>query len=369
MQPGRGHQPGHQQPGQQSGQQQPGQQQSGQQQPGHQQPGHQQPGHHHPAYLTQYGSQPHDNAELNPSPPTTSIPGATIPLPDARNHRAQHGIRYENSVPPDASMPTPSPTFPQHSFPGPYVQAPPDVQTQYQHPGSAGLYSQPRPDWAAYSSPGPTMAPPQFIQQAPPQAVQQRNQVYSFVPIPGAQQHKRPRRRYEEIDRMYRCGYGGTCQKAYGTLNHLNAHVTMQGHGLKRTPEEFKEIRKQWKQRKKEENEAKRKSAPADVQTNGGGAPPPAYSRQLPLPPIPAYGTPAYSTASPSGLPADYANSQGYPGYTTSPTSPYNTSMPYGQHNALETDMARMGFPRPPHRESDNEGPQNPANPHNPQNP
>lgn len=61
-------------------------------------------------------------------------------------------------------------------------------------------------------------------------------QVYSFVPIPGAQQHKRPRRRYEEIERMYKCGWNG-CEKAYGTLNHLNAHVTMQSHGPKRTPD------------------------------------------------------------------------------------------------------------------------------------
>lgn len=35
---------------------------------------------------------------------------------------------------------------------------------------------------------------------------------------------------------MYKCGWNG-CEKAYGTLNHLNAHVTMQGHGTKRTPE------------------------------------------------------------------------------------------------------------------------------------
>ena len=56
------------------------------------------------------------------------------------------------------------------------------------------------------------------------------------MPIPGAQQHKRPRRRYEEIERMYKCGWNG-CEKAYGTLNHLNAHVTMQSHGPKRTPE------------------------------------------------------------------------------------------------------------------------------------
>ena len=35
---------------------------------------------------------------------------------------------------------------------------------------------------------------------------------------------------------MYKCGHQG-CEKAYGTLNHLNAHVTMQSHGAKRTPE------------------------------------------------------------------------------------------------------------------------------------
>lgn len=35
---------------------------------------------------------------------------------------------------------------------------------------------------------------------------------------------------------MYKCGWQG-CEKAYGTLNHLNAHVTMQSHGTKRTPE------------------------------------------------------------------------------------------------------------------------------------
>jgi len=57
---------------------------------------------------------------------------------------------------------------------------------------------------------------------------------------------------------MYKCGWNG-CEKAYGTLNHLNAHVTMQSHGQKRTPEEFKEIRKEWKAKKKEE-EAQRKA-------------------------------------------------------------------------------------------------------------
>ncbi|RPB16982.1 hypothetical protein P167DRAFT_202884 [Morchella conica CCBAS932] len=149
------------------------------------------------------------------------------------------------------------------------------------------------------------------------------SQVYSFVPIPGAQQHKRPRRRYEEIERMYKCGYNG-CEKAYGTLNHLNAHVTMQSHGVKRTPEEFKEIRKEWKARKKEEEAQRKAQEEAERQrsTEGGsatevaqvtpGAAAPASSaqytaggmapRQLPpiayqQPPVPSVHYPAAPTA------------------------------------------------------------------------
>lgn len=55
------------------------------------------------------------------------------------------------------------------------------------------------------------------------------NKVYSFVAIPGTNQRKRPRRRYDEIERLYHCSWAG-CTKAYGTLNHLNAHVNMQQH-------------------------------------------------------------------------------------------------------------------------------------------
>lgn len=50
-----------------------------------------------------------------------------------------------------------------------------------------------------------------------------------------SQPAKRPRRRYDEIERLYTCDYPG-CQKAYGTLNHLNSHKTMQKHGPKSTP-------------------------------------------------------------------------------------------------------------------------------------
>lgn len=58
--------------------------------------------------------------------------------------------------------------------------------------------------------------------------------TYNFIPLPS-QPKKRPRRRHEEIERLYNCNYPG-CNKAYGTLNHLNAHVSMQKHGPKRLP-------------------------------------------------------------------------------------------------------------------------------------
>ena len=97
---------------------------------------------------------------------------------------------------------------------------------------------------------------------------------YSFVSLPGNGVKKRPRRRYDEIERLYRCSWQN-CTKAYGTLNHLNAHITMQKHGSKRSPNgkltllrpfqkhhtdkqaplEFKELRKQWRKAKKEEAE------------------------------------------------------------------------------------------------------------------
>lgn len=177
----------------------------------------------------------------------------------------QHGSLVTMAQQPNPSISQASPTYPPYS---PYAAGPgPDGMQQYaQHqapqydynrggpgpqPGPWSGYPPHQPMPGQYHHPGAVGQPPQTS------APQRSGQVYSFVPIPGAQQHKRPRRRYEEIERMYKCGWNG-CEKAYGTLNHLNAHVTMQSHGTKRTPEEFKEIRKEWKARKKEEENARK---------------------------------------------------------------------------------------------------------------
>lgn len=54
--------------------------------------------------------------------------------------------------------------------------------------------------------------------------------------------NKRKRKKASEIERHYSCSYP-SCSKAYGTLNHLNTHVSIQKHGRKRLPEEFKRLR------------------------------------------------------------------------------------------------------------------------------
>lgn len=253
---------------------------------------------------------------------------------------------------PSIAAPSPTYAYPQHS---PYG-ANPDMTHSYSHP-PGGMYAQPRPDWAGYGQHGTTPLTPghpvyaQSAASAPPQ--QRPNQVYSFVPIPGAQQHKRPRRRYEEIERMYKCGWNG-CEKAYGTLNHLNAHVTMQSHGQKRTPEEFKEIRKEWKARKKEEEaqrkaeeERQRQAAAAaaaqnggDPQANDGGAPTSTYpgSRPVQLPPIgpvgyqPGQYPPPPSAGVPQQPLPDY-NGHIYPNPSYQPHSPYTQQQNQGMYN------------------------------------
>ncbi|KAI1432741.1 hypothetical protein GGR50DRAFT_672939 [Xylaria sp. CBS 124048] len=279
--------------------------------------------------------------------PTTS---PSMPPPDGRNHQPQQ-VKSDSDVPIDPSIAAPSPPYPHGQY-SPYAPPPPPQDMSHSYPQGAptGMYTQPRPDWGNYGHPAGQMPHPHSVPyshpptSAPPGRPTQYGvqQVYSFVPIPGAQQHKRPRRRYEEIERMYKCGWNG-CEKAYGTLNHLNAHVTMQSHGQKRTPEEFKEIRKEWKARKKEEDQQRKaaeeqdrqrhaqstavavqaQNGSADPQGAESGQPASSYSSRQ-LPPI-AYGPqypPSTGSVPPQPL-TQYSNSGHIYADNYQPSPPY----------------------------------------------
>ncbi|KAI9820267.1 MAG: hypothetical protein M1827_005889 [Pycnora praestabilis] len=335
-----------------------------------------------PEYLTR---QPYPDGATRYHPPNNhsgssggmaQATSPSMPLADGHpnsHHGAQH-IKSDPDVPIDPSIAASSPTYPP---PGPYSPYPPqhDMSQGYPgHPGPPQMYGG-RPDWGAqygghnhglpgpynaHNSPATTVSSASSAATAGPRPGQQSHplsQVYSFVPIPGAQQHKRPRRRYEEIERMYKCGWNG-CEKAYGTLNHLNAHVTMQSHGQKRTPEEFKEIRKEWKARKKEEDnqrKADEERQRAAAQANQVDGQNPADTAQAPqaanyppgvrpqLPPIgyaPAQGGQVPGQyAAPSGAMDQmhqYGGNQMYSNYPPSPYGPGN-QMYQQRHTPLQS--------------------------------
>ncbi|KAF2673170.1 hypothetical protein BT63DRAFT_451202 [Microthyrium microscopicum] len=228
-----------------------------------------------PEYIQPQRQQQYPQGQGPPSGGLAQPASPSMPLSNsAANSHTPDNMKSNQDMPIDPSIAA-SPTYPAHP---PYSPYSPEQMQHYA--GAPGVYA--RPEWAhGHYQAGPPIphygqphssGPPSAGLVSPvhrPPGAHPLSTVYSFVPIPGAQQHKRPRRRYEEIERMYKCGWQG-CEKAYGTLNHLNAHVTMQSHGAKRTPEEFKEIRKEWKQKKKEEEQLRKSEEDRQRQAQEG---------------------------------------------------------------------------------------------------
>ncbi|KAK4620195.1 C2H2 finger domain transcription factor CON7 [Fulvia fulva] len=311
----------------------------------------------------------------------TSSP--SLPMANGQNaNNASKNADSDDEVPIDPSIAQSSPSYPHNYSPYPQQQQQQQQHDMPQYAGQPNMQYQ-RPEWAGQypqamsygHSPATTGgAAPNMVAHAIPrppavgtyygappvvypnvsQGGHPLSTVYSFVPIPGAQQHKRPRRRYEEIERMYKCGWNG-CEKAYGTLNHLNAHVTMQSHGTKRTPEEFKEIRKEWKAKKKEEEnqrkaeeERQRQEAQRTGQdTSQSQGQPGQYGQHMmqpqmggpQLPPIgyqPAGGQPSqYAQAQQVDGAQQYSNNSQMYGAQGYPQSPYGQGgLPYQQQRA-----------------------------------
>ncbi|RWQ95542.1 hypothetical protein C8Q69DRAFT_506886 [Paecilomyces variotii] len=321
----------------------------------------------YPDYLArqpQYHHAPNTQAGGAAGMAQATSPSMTLHDGQQNGHHSQSNIKSDPDVPIDPSIAASSPNYPPPY--SPYQPQGHDMAQYQGHPPPPQMYA--RPDWShgygqhQHGLPGPYSSPATTVGSASPAvtAGPRPGQVYSFVPIPGAQQHKRPRRRYEEIERMYKCGWNG-CEKAYGTLNHLNAHVTMQSHGSKRTPEEFKEIRKEWKARKKEEENQRKAAeereraaaaAQAQQQVDSGAAPDPSQGGQPPsypggvrpqLPPIgyqPADGqVPGQYGAAGAGMVYPQGNGQmAYPA-----NYPHS---PYGQSNQV--------YQQPPDNQSSN---------------
>lgn len=190
-------------------------------------------------------------------------PSSTADLSDARYHQLQHQLSY---VSPPSYPPHPSPPLhrssntrppsesswkedhplPLHHYDSVELEEPlsplnPTFSGGASSPSlgmSGGLFGPLHEDYGP-SPPGTGTSTssnaPTMLQQAGGPSSPSNAKQYSFVSLPGNGVKKRPRRRYDEIERLYQCSWQN-CTKAYGTLNHLNAHITMQKHGPKRSP-------------------------------------------------------------------------------------------------------------------------------------
>ncbi|OBZ74052.1 hypothetical protein A0H81_06160 [Grifola frondosa] len=199
---------------------------------------------------------PSPSAPLRPPrPPSTRLRSPRVRLPRTPTRDTTARAAEPPSAPPASLTRTLSPT-----------QAGPQAQARRVRPRSRARLPALRgerrqrighvSDGHAVPADHPAQAPPKGARTPAGAGRTNSSKTYSFVSLPGNAVKKRPRR-YDEIERLYQCSWPN-CTKAYGTLNHLNAHVQMQRHGAKRSPGEFKELRKQWRQAKKEADEAER---------------------------------------------------------------------------------------------------------------
>ena len=102
---------------------------------------------------------------------STSFPDTMMAYRPAQSHPS-NGVPSSNNM----SGPSHAYTHPAYSS---YAPPPPDVTSPYQHSApSAGLYAQPRPDWANYQQNGPMQGHPVFPPTHSPAPAQTRqNQV------------------------------------------------------------------------------------------------------------------------------------------------------------------------------------------------
>lgn len=112
-------------------------------------------------------------------------------------------------------------------------------------PGYTGNFN-----YTNYTNPGAIINGSSNYSMHPPHQYSHLNHIHHSNSTMNGKQiipqvsRKRKRRKYCEINRIYKCEHPG-CDKAYGTLNHLNFHIQLQKHGPKRLASEFKHLRNQ----------------------------------------------------------------------------------------------------------------------------
>jgi len=139
------------------------------------------------------------------------------------------------SIAPPSSTGLFQPKQQQQQPPAPQPPPPPPPPPATQAPGRRRANSAAVPRTAALAKPKPKAAPAPAAggesgSEEDDGGAPAEREISAVTGRP-----KRPRRKFEEVERNYVCNFE-QCGKAYGTLNHLNAHVLSQNHGPKRLP-------------------------------------------------------------------------------------------------------------------------------------
>lgn len=149
------------------------------------------------------------------------------------SYGAEYRSQWSSEIKQEEGYPEPNPIISSNYSPRPST-ASTGVDNISPHPTYS--LSAASPTSAVSVSPDlPNISVQQGDDQHSPSSPSNSSKTYAFVSLPGTTIRKRPRRRYDEIERLYHCSWPD-CSKAYGTLNHLNAHVVMQKHGARRLP-------------------------------------------------------------------------------------------------------------------------------------
>ncbi len=130
-------------------------------------------------------SNPNGGSAGMPQTPTSP----SMPLHDGHSHHhpLQEQAKSDTALPIDPSIAGASPTYATHSQYPPYAPPPQDMSQGYQHPGTPGLYSQPRPDWGGYTQqPAGHITPGTHIFHQAPAAAPGQGRPHQVCPLSSA---------------------------------------------------------------------------------------------------------------------------------------------------------------------------------------